>query len=480
MPQDSKRDFLFDSDPRIRDVARELYDSIKDLPLVCPHGHVDPAILSDPDYRFPNPTVLLVTPDHYVTRMLHSHGIGYDQLGLPESKTNLDDKNARRIWQAFADNYHLFRLTPSKMWIDAELSDVFGIEEALSGKNAMKIYDAIDAKLKTGEFSPRALYGKFGIEVLCTTDAAADTLAHHRLIQNSDWQGDVRPTFRPDGLLNNIFSPEWRENISKLSEASGIDVHDYQSFLKALQQRREYFLQNGAVAADHAALSPCFKDIGDWAAQLHFQRAIMRDHSRVSAPDEKDSREFTAHMLMKMAEMSAEDGLVMQLHPGSYRNYDSCLLLTYGPDMGADIPTQTEFTENLHSVLARFGNHPNFKLIVFTLDPTTYSRELAPLAGYYKSLFLGPPWWFFDSPKGIEQYLDSVVETAGIQNLAGFNDDTRAFPSIKLRHDLWRRVTSNWVAREAAKGVVNLEEAIEIVKDLAYNRARKTYNLAHS
>jgi glucuronate isomerase len=180
-------------------------------------------------------------------------------------------------------------------------------------------------------------------------------------------------------------------------------------------------------------------------------------------------------MLVEFARMSAEDGLVMQLHAGSLRNHNEAVYRRFGPDKGADIPVATDWTRGLRTLLNERGNDPRFRLIAFALDESAYSRELAPLAGHYPSLLLGAPWWFFDSPLGMRRYLDAVIETAGIYNFAGFNDDTRAFASIPARHDVWRRVSCDWLAGLVAAGVVDEEGAAEMAHELAYGLAKKAY-----
>jgi glucuronate isomerase len=332
------------------------------------------------------------------------------------------------------------------------------------------IYDQIDAKLKSPDFSPRMLYERFNIEVLCTTDSATDTLEHHQAIHSSEWNGCVLPTFRPDSVVN-IDTPNWIDHIAALEEASGIAVTDYSSFIEALENRRAFFQENGAKATDHAALTAYTKCLGNDEAETIFQRALK------GTATGEDAYQFTGHMLMEMARMSTEDGLVMQLHVGAYRNHNAIIFDQFGPDKGADIPIATEFTRSLQPLLFAYGNHPDFTLILFSLDETTYARELAPLAGHYPALKIGPPWWFHDSLNGINRYFDQVIETAGLYNTAGFNDDTRAYPSIPARHDVWRRASANWVAGLTVRGIVDEEDAYEMVRALAYDLAKETYNL---
>ena len=463
-------DRYFDPDPAQRKTAVELYRSIAGLPLVCPHGHVDPRLFSDPDFSFGSPTELLIIPDHYVFRMLFSQGVALEDLGVPRVDGGPVESDHRKIWQIFANNLHLFRGTPSGMWLQDELHFVFGIEEKLNGANAQQIYDQIDEKLRSPEFSPRKLFERFNIEVLCTTDAATDTLEHHREIRASGWNGRILPTFRPDKVVN-MLTPDWHNHIGALSEVSGIDVTGYDSFIQALEERRAFFKENGATATDHAALTAEVEKLDEDLAQAIFYRALKGTGTA------EEQRRFGAHMLLEMARMSVEDGLVMQLHVGSSRNHNQLIYERFGPDKGADIPIATEFTRALQPLLSAFGSDPRYSLILFNLDETTYARELAPLAGHYPAVKLGPPWWFHDSLNGIARYFDQVMETAGIYNTAGFNDDTRAYPSIPARHDLWRRASANWVAGLAVRSIVDAGDAYEMVHALAYDLAKAAYKL---
>ena len=451
-------------------MALILYQQIADLPLVCPHGHVDPRLFSDPDYRFGNPAELLIVPDHYIFRMLYSQGVALEDLGIPRKDGGPVESDPRKIWQRFADHFYLFRGTPTGLWLVNELYDVFGIDTKLTGKSAQKIYDKVAAKLARDDFRPRALFERFNIEVLCTTDAATDPLEHHQAIRDSDWAGTIRPTFRPDAVVN-IDTVGWRDNIDALSEISGITVGSYGTFIEALENRRAFFKSMGATATDHAALTPYTAPLSEQAADAIFQRALKGEASA------DDAAQFTGHMLMEMARMSIEDGLVMQLHPGSRRDHNQSLFERFGKDMGADIPQATEYTNNLQPLLNAYGTDPRLTLILFTLDETSYSRELAPLAGHYPALRLGPPWWFFDSWNGMEHYFNQVIETAGLYNTTGFNDDTRAYPSIPARHDMWRRAAVNWLADLVVRGMLDEYDAAEMATELAYGLAKRTYKL---
>lgn len=463
-------DRFFDPDPTQRAIARELYAGVAALPLICPHGHVDPRLFADPDYSFGSPVDLLIIPDHYVFRLLYSRGLSLESLGVPRRDGAPVETDHRRIWQIFAEHFYLFRGTPTGVWLNDELTNIFGIEEKLTGESAQRIYDCLEEKLVTPEFKPRALFERFNIEVLCTTDAATDPLTHHQALRNSGWKGDIRPTFRPDGVIN-FDAPNWRANIDALSEVSGIEVRDYASYLRALENRRAFFKSLGATATDHAALTPFTEELSAGEADTIFRHALQGQATA------DDAVRFTGHMLMEMARMSIDDGLTMQLHPGSLRNHNDVIFEHFGPDKGADIPIGTEYTRNLRPLLNKYGNDPRLTLILFTLDESAYSRELAPLAGHYPALRLGPPWWFFDSLNGMARYFERVMETASLYNTCGFNDDTRAFPSIPARHDVWRRAGANWLAGLVSRHFIDLNDAHEMMEALATGLVKDAYKL---
>lgn len=463
-------DRYFDPDPAQKRVALELYERVANLPLICPHGHVDPRVFADPNYDFGTPTDLLIVPDHYVFRMLYSQGIQLEQLGIPSLDGTRVEQDHRRIWQIFADHYYLFRGTPTGMWLTHELYDVFGVREQLNSDSAMRIYDLIAEKLALPEFRPRALYERFNIEVLTTTDPATSRLEHHQAIRDSGWGGRILPTFRPDAVTN-LENPTWRQEIDRLADVTGIDIGGYADYIRALEAQREFFKRMGATATDHGVSSPYTQALERADAEAIFQRALRGE------ANEQDAVRFTAHMLMEMARMSVDDGLVMQLHAGSLRSHNQQLFDRFGADMGADIPQATEYTRNLHPLLNRFGNETSFTLILFTLDETTFGRELAPLAGHYPAVRLGPPWWFFDSWNGMKRFREAVSETAGLYNTVGFNDDTRAYPSIPARHDLARRVDANWLANLVVRGIVDIDEAHEMAYAAAYSLAKAAYRL---
>jgi glucuronate isomerase len=460
---------FFDPNETVRNIAFELYSNVKDLPIVSPHGHVEPKLLANNE-PFPDPTELFIIPDHYIFRMFYSQGIKLESLGIPTVDGTKVEKDHRKIWQIFADNFYLFNGTPTGVWMMHELAEVFGINEKPNSENAMKIYDRILEKLSSEEFLPRNLFEKFNIEVLNTTDGASDSLEYHRKIKKAGLKGKVIPCFRPDAVVN-INAKNWKKEIKELSKASGIDVKNYKNFIKALEKRREYFKSLGAVSTDQGITSPYSHKLSDKKANDIFQKALK------GKATENDANLFVANMLMEMARMSTEDGLVMQIHPGSMRNHNKIIFDRFGLDKGADIPLQTEYTRNLYELLNKYGNNPELTIIIFTLDESTYSRELAPLAGHYPALKLGPPWWFHDSIEGMTKFRQNATETAGIYNTVGFNDDTRAFLSIPARHDVSRRMDSNFLAGLVARHIITMDEARTMGKALAYELVKKAYKL---
>ena len=462
-------DRFFDADPAIRRVARALYDEIRGLPLVCPHGHVDPRLLAENE-PFPEPTALIITPDHYIFRMLYSRGVPMEALGIPTRDGTPVERDPRRIWQCFADHYYLFRGTPTGAWLDHELADVFGVRERLTGESALRVYEAIAERLAEPAFLPRALYERFNIEVLATTDRASDLLPHHRAIRDSAWHGVVVPTFRPDALFR-IATDTWVDELAALENATGMSVERYTEFVRALEDRREFFRSMGATATDHAVLEP----FADWLPAGEAERLFQK--ARRGEATAADQHRFEAQMLMEMARMSVEDGLVMQLHAGALRDHNEYVFGRFGPDKGGDIPVATEFTRNLRPLLNAFGNDRRLTLVLFTLDESTYARELAPLAGHYPAVKLGPPWWFHDSLEGMRRFRAQTTETAGIYNTAGFNDDTRAFCSIPARHDLARRMDANFLGGLVARHVIDPSDARAMARALAYDLAKETYKL---
>ncbi len=463
-------DRFFDPNPEQRAAARDLYAAVADLPLVCPHGHVDPRLFTDPDYRFGTPAELIVISDHYVFRMLYSQGIPLEHLGIPAHDGTPVEQDHRKIWQTFAEHFYLFRGTPTGIWLTYTLEKTFGIPEKLSAQSAQVVYDQIAARLAEPAFRPRALYERFNVEVLCTTDAATDPLAHHKAIRESGWGGDIRPSFRPDALID-ISARGWRKHIHALGDITGTAINSYTNYIRALEDRRAFFKAMGAAATDHDVYIPYTGQLTSGEVNAIFKRALK------GRLEEDDPIRFTGHMLMEMARMSTEDGLAMQLHTGSYRNHNLPLFERFGPDAGGDMPIAAEFTTNLLPLLNAYGSSSRLTLVLFTLDESTYSRELAPLAGHYPAVRLGPPWWFHDSLNGMARYFDQVMETAGLYNTAGFNDDTRAFPAIPARHDLWRRAACDWLAGLVVRGLIDADDAHSMAHDCAYTLAKRTYKL---
>lgn len=458
-------DRLFPADPATRNIARQLYARVRDLPILSPHGHTDPRWFAE-DQPFPDPAQLFIVPDHYIYRMLYSQGVPLEGLGVGAS--SLEDP--RRVWKVFAEHYHLFRGTPSRLWLDFAFQELFGLGTRLTTQNADQYYDRIVEMLQAPEFRPRALYTRFRIEVLATSDSPLDSLEHHKKLRTSDFPGRIIPTFRPDPVVDPDF-PDFQENIVRLGKISGEDTRSWKGYLSALRSRRLEFKALGCTSTDHGHPSAQTADLGAGAAGRLYRRVV----SGIADTDEREM--FRAQMLTEMASMSLDDGLVLQIHPGSFRNHNTKVYERFGPDVGADIPTPTDYVRALQPLLNRFGNEPNLTVILFTLDESAYSRELAPLAGHYPCLRLGPAWWFHDSPEGMMRFREYTTETAGFYNTVGFNDDTRAFLSIPARHDVARRVDCSFLARLVAEHQLEEEEAHELAADLAGGLARKAYKL---
>jgi len=455
-------DRYLDPIPKQKEIAKGLYSTVQNLPILSPHSHVDPAIFTGRHSGFGNAAEVLVQPDHYILRLLYSQGIPFEQI--------LDRDNPRKVWQLFADNFYIFRGTPSGIWFNSVLETVFKVEEKLDGQSADRIYDQIETCLSSKAFTPQAMMKQLNISVIATTDAATDSLEHHQAIRANQPEIRVIPTFRPDALIN-IQKPDWRTQIRNLSAISNIDVVNFKTFILALEERRSFFKSLGATASDISPVSILTGWLTPLEAEAVFQRAILGKSSS------EDAALFSAHMLCELARMSVEDGLVLQIHPFVYRNHNPKVMAQFGADMGFDIPLSVELTHNLHALLDSFGNNPALTLILFTLDESAYSRELAPLAGSYPAVKIGPPWWFHDSWNGMRRYFDQVMETAGIYNTVGFNDDTRVFLSIPARHDLWRRASANWLASLVTRGIIDQQDAESIVADLAIGLAKKVYHL---
>jgi glucuronate isomerase len=459
---------LFSADPTQREIAKRLYATIKDLPIVSPHGHTDPRWFADNEC-FSNATELLIQPDHYLLRMLYSQGITMEELGFTAngSKSQVSPKS---IWRLFAAHYYLFLGTPTRMWLDFVFAEVFNINKCLCAENADEFYDVITTLLQQDEYRPRALFERFNIEVIATTESPLDELKHHQVIKQSGWQGTVITAFRPDNVVDPEFEG-FEANLLRLSELTGESLHTFESYLKSLKIRREFFIEMGATSSDHGHLSARTLDLSDEAKNNLYLKVRSGDFSA----EEADC--FRAQMLTEMALMSIDDGLVMQIHPGVHRNHNHHLFTDFGRDKGADIPIPTEYVANLKPLLNKLGHHPKFSLIIFTLDESTYARELAPLAGHYPALKLGPAWWFNDSPEGMRRFREQVTETAGFYNTVGFNDDTRAFLSIPARHDVARRMDCAFLAQLVSDHRLTEEQALQIAYDLTYKLVKQAYNL---
>jgi glucuronate isomerase len=458
-------DRLFPSESSALKVARSLYAHIRDLPIVSPHGHTQAAWFAANE-PFPDPATLFVQPDHYVFRMLYSQGVSMDDLEIGQPVV----KDPRRVWRIFASHYYLFRGTPTRIWLDFAFQELFGMKERLSEKTADVYFDTIAEKLKTPEFLPRALYEKFNIEVLSTTESPLDPLKAHQAIRDSGWKARIVPAFRPDPVVDPEFKG-FAGLVAQLGEQNGEDSSSWKGYLNALMKARARFKTLGCTSTDHGHPTAQTADLAQTEAAALFAKVIA------GKADAAEQELFRAQMLTEMARMSVEDGLVMQIHPGSVRNHNKFVYERYGRDMGADIPGPTGFVHALRPLLDRFGNDKNLTIILFMLDESTISRELAPLAGHYPCLRLGPPWWFHDSPEGMMRFREQATETAGFYNTVGFNDDTRAFLSIPARHDVARRVDCAFLGRLVAGHRLDEDEAFELAHQLTYDLVKKAYKL---
>lgn len=462
-------DRLFPIEGRARDLARALHATVRDLPIVSPHGHTDPRWFAE-DAAFPDPARLFVTPDHYVFRMLHSQGVPLEALGVPRADGGPVETDPRAVWRLFAAHYHLFRGTPSRLWLDHAFETVFGVTERLSAETADRAYDRIADCLARPEFRPRALYDRFGIEVIATTESPLDDLRWHAMIRDSGWHGRVVTAYRPDPVVDPDFAG-FADNVARLGELTGEDAGTWAGYLAAHRARRAFFKGFGATSTDHGHPSARTEDLPQAEAARLFDRALRG----LATAQEADA--FRGQMLTEMARMSLDDGLVLQIHPGSLRNHSASVLARFGRDKGYDIPTRTDYVRALKPLLDAVGERPDLTVIVFTLDESSYARELAPLAGVYPALRLGPAWWFHDSPEGMRRFREMTTETAGFYNTVGFNDDTRAFCSIPARHDVARRVDCGYLATLVASGRLAEDEAAEVAQDLAYRLAKAAYRL---
>ena len=460
---------LFPNDIITNNLAKSFYEVVRNLPIISPHGHCDPSWFSE-NKRFPNPAQLFVIPDHYIFRMLVSQGLTLKELGIQPLDGSVFENDPQKIWKKFSENYYLFRGTPTAMWLDYSFEKVFGITDPLTPATSDFYYSQIEKKLSQPDFLPRALFDKFNIEVLSTTDAAISNLCKHTDIKNSNWDGRIIPTYRPDGVVDPE-SYEFKKNLSKLGELTNEDTNSWEGYLKAHRSRRLFFKEMGATATDHGHASARTENLSYSDAAQLYKRILAEDFNS------EEADQFRGQMLTEMAKMSCEDGLVMQIHAGSRRNHSSKIFNQFGLDKGFDIPGRTDYVAALKPLLDEVGLRTDLTIILFTLDETSYSRELAPLAGVYPALKLGPPWWFFDSYEGMKRFRESTTETCGFYNTVGFNDDTRAFCSIPARHDVARRVDCAYLAELVSSGRLRENEAHEVAYDLAYGLAKSAYKL---
>ncbi|WP_116808830.1 glucuronate isomerase [Steroidobacter cummioxidans] len=461
-------DRLFPADPAVRQIARRLYAEVRDLPILSPHGHTDPQWFAD-NASFGNATELLLAPDHYLFRMLYSQGVDLNDLGVA-SRRGPSNANPREAWRKFAANFYLFNGTPSWLWLNYVFAKVFDIKVRLEPATADNYFDAIGEKLAQDAFRPRALFERFNIEVLATTESPVDTLDHHHKIHNSGWQGRVITAYRPDAVIDPEHE-QFKDALRRFAEITGEDVYSWQGYLAAHRKRRADFAKAGATSTDHGHPTAATADLSPVEAQRLFEKVTSGQFTPA------DAELFRAAMLVEMARMSEQDGLVMQIHPGAFRNHNRGLFETFGRDKGADIPEKTEYVQALRPLLDRFGNSKTLSIILFTLDETVYSRELAPLAGHYPALKLGPAWWFHDSPEGMLRFREYTTETAGFYNTVGFNDDTRAFLSIPARHDVARRIDCVYLSRLVAEHRIDEDAAAQVARDLAYRLPKQAYKL---
>lgn len=462
-------DRLLPADPGVRTIARGIYERTRSLPIVSPHGHVDPWALAK-DTPIGDPALELVTRDHYLLRMAYSQGVPLESLGVRPTGEARDDVDGSEVWRTFAGIYHLFRGTPSKLWLDHTLHEVLGIRDRLGPETADAIYEELSARLAEESHRPRALFDRFGIELLASTDGALDPLEAHRQIRESGWPGRVVPTFRPDDVVDPD-GPAFRRNLEALADLTGEDTSSWSGYLAALRARRAAFIAAGATASDHGPPTIRTADLPRAEIEALFARVVAGPATPA------DAELFRAHMLTELAAMSVDDGLVLQLHAGSWRRHNPTVTARYGGDMGADIPKAMDYVGALKPLLDRFGNEPRLLVVIYTLDESTYSRELAPLAGHYPALRLGPPWWFHDSVEGIRRFRQLVTETAGFANTVGFNDDARSLLSIPARHDVARRVDAGFLAGLVAEHRLEEDEATEVAVDLAYGLARDAFRV---
>jgi glucuronate isomerase len=461
-------DRLLPADPGVREIARRVYVAVRDLPIISPHGHVNPRILLD-NVPFRDPAELFVTPDHYVTRLLHASGVPLEVLGVGQGP--LSETAARAVWRLLCSHWDLFRGTPVRYWLQSELMEIFGVTLRPSVATADAIYDHLAVQLSQDAYKPRALFERFKISLLATTDDPCDDLSVHAALgADPTWSRRVIPTFRPDRYLE-ASETTWPTAVARLGAVSGEDTTSYAGWVAAMEVRRRYFISHGARSADHS-----HTDCGTEQLQASEADRIYRA-ALASTATLTESVALQRHMLLEMARMSTEDGLTMTLHPGVRRGHHRPTSVRFGPDTGHDIPLRADFTDPLRPLLERYGTHPNLKLVLFTLDETVFSREVAPLAGFYPSMYVGQPWWFLDAPDAIRRWRAAITETVGFTRTSGFIDDTRAFCTIAARHDMSRRLDSGYLASLVAEHRLDEGEALETALDLVSGRPKEVFGL---
>ncbi len=461
-------DRFFPAGEETRAVARALFARVEKLPIISPHGHTDPKWFAT-DAPFEDATSLLLWPDHYLLRLLFSQGIALEALGYGDPKAD-----RRAAWKLFAANYHLFRGTPSRLWLDHVFATVFGLKERLSADTADRYYDGIGAALMTPAYRPRALFERFGIEKIATTEGALDGLEYHAQTAR-EWPGRVITNYRPDDVIDveaiEARGESFTANLERLGALTGENTATWRGYLNAHVNRRAFFRAHGATATDHGPPTVATADLPAVDCQALLDRLLTKQRRP------GDTALFYAQMLTEMAKLSCEDGMTMQIHPGVYRNHNAALFAQYGANVGGDIPVATDYVAKLKPLLDRVGNRRDLTVILFTLDESNYARELAPLAGHYPCLKLGPAWWFHDSPEGMLRFRRQTTETAGFYNTVGFNDDTRAFLSIPARHDLARRIDAAYLAELVVTHRLGEDEAADLIVDLAYTLPKAAYKL---
>ena len=458
--------FFMSGTADVQDVAVRLFDSIRQMPIISTHGHADPRWFAE-NRPLGDPASVLLQVDHYVFRMLYSQGVPLKDLGIlgtGESPT----VSQRDAWRTFAKHYSLFRGTPTRIWLDYVFSKVFNIDVVLSEMTADHYYDVLDTALQTDDFLPNSILRRYSIEYLATTEGALDSLEFHQVGEHPG--SEVIPTFRPDDVID-ADRLDFTENVTELGEITGEDTDTWLGFLAAIQNRRAFFRSKGATATDHGHPTALTVDLDADSCQMLLTRCL----SDKATAGEREL--FRAQMLTEMAGMSVEDGMVMQLHPGSVRNHNGPLFARYGADKGADIPAAIDYVQSLKPLLQRFGSNTELTLILFTLDEGTYSRELAPLAGHYPAIRLGAPWWFNDSPEGMLRFLRNTTETAGFSNQVGFCDDTRGLLSIPARHDLARRIDCRFLAEWVVDHRLSENDAHDIARERTYEMPTRAYKL---